>query len=204
MRAAKGVGDLLAGQKYSSDARLSVALAAATLPAVIAGFILKATGWHEHLRSVEVIAWTTLIFGLFLLGCDRLGSVSRKAADWSIRDAWILGSWQVLALIPGTSRSGIVISGARMLGYGRTDCARLAMLMSIPVIAASGSLLGAEAVVEASAAAVRDGAIAVCLAFLSALAALSIMMRLLRTVSYTPYVVYRIFLGAGLLWIVYA
>jgi undecaprenyl-diphosphatase len=115
-----------------------------------------------------------------------------------------MGLWQAVALIPGTSRSGATITGARFLGYGRQDAARIAMLMSIPTIIASGVLLGAEVIVTADTQAARDGAIAAVFAFFAALAALALMMRLLRTVSFTPYVVYRVMLGAVLLAIAYS
>ncbi|NBD30803.1 MAG: undecaprenyl-diphosphatase, partial [Alphaproteobacteria bacterium] len=122
----------------------------------------------------------------------------------TLRDAIIMGLWQALALIPGTSRSGITITAARRLGYGREDGAKLAMLMSIPVILASGVLLGAEVALTANAQAARDGAIAALLSFVAALAALSIMMRLLKSVSFTPYVIYRVILGIVLLVIAYS
>ena len=115
-----------------------------------------------------------------------------------------MGLWQAVALIPGTSRSGVTITGARRLGYTRHDAARLAMLMSIPTILAAGALEGAEVAGAADAALLRDGAIAAALAFGSALVALALMMRLLRSVSFTPYVVYRCVLGLGLLVWVYA
>jgi undecaprenyl-diphosphatase len=108
-----------------------------------------------------------------------------------------------VALIPGTSRSGIVITGARFLGFGRSDAARLSMLMSIPTLAASGVLIGAELIATGNGAALRDAAIAAGFAFLAGLAALTVMMRLLRTVSFTPYVVYRMALGVLLLGIAY-
>ena len=110
-----------------------------------------------------------------------------------------MGLWQAISLIPGTSRSGIAITGARTLGYGREDAARLSMLMSIPTILASGILLGAEVAIDADLAAARDSALAALLAFGSALLALSLMMRLLRSVSFTPYVIYRAILGVALL-----
>ena len=110
----------------------------------------------------------------------------------------------MIALIPGTSRSGITITGARQLGYTRTEGARIAMLMSIPTIIASGVLLGAEVAVEANTALMRDAAIAAVLALISALAALSLMMRLLRSVSFTPYVIYRVVLGVVLLIVAYS
>ncbi|NNL18019.1 MAG: undecaprenyl-diphosphatase, partial [Boseongicola sp.] len=110
---------------------------------------------------------------------------------------------QILALIPGTSRSGITITAARRLGYAREDAARLAMLMSVPTILASGVLLGAEVAFNLDSAAAQDAAIAAVFAFVLALAALALMMRLLRSVSFTPYVIYRIVLGLVLLWIAY-
>ena len=127
-----------------------------------------------------------------------------SAPDWSLRDALIMGLWQAIALIPGTSRSGATISGARALGYAREDAAKLAMLMSIPTIIASGVLLGAEVAMTANAALARDGAIAAVFAFGAALLALSLMMRLLKSISFTPYVIYRVILGVILLIIAYS
>ncbi|MCW8841892.1 MAG: undecaprenyl-diphosphatase, partial [Rhodobacteraceae bacterium] len=121
----------------------------------------------------------------------------------SVRDAIILGLWQMIALIPGTSRSGITITGARQLGYERSEAARIAMLMSIPTILASGALLGLEVAGNADMATARDGAIAAVFAFVAALLALGVMMRLLKSVSYTPYVIYRVILGCVLLVIAY-
>ena len=115
-----------------------------------------------------------------------------------------MGLAQILALIPGTSRSGITITAARRLGYARQDAARLAMLMSIPTILASGTLLGAEVAFTMDSAAAKDASIAAIFAFIMALAALALMMRLLRSVSFTPYVIYRVILGLVLLWIAYA
>ncbi|MEL7027495.1 MAG: undecaprenyl-diphosphate phosphatase, partial [Pseudomonadota bacterium] len=147
--------------------------------------------------------WTMIIFGIVLYWADQQTPKAKDASTWSLKDAAIMGLWQVLALIPGTSRSGITISGARHLGYDRQDAARLAMLMSIPTIIASGTLLGIEVAATADAAAARDGAIAAVLAFLAALAALWGMMSLLKRISFTPYVIYRIIFGAILLVIAY-
>ena len=143
------------------------------------------------------------MFGLALYWADQTGTRDKTSAQWTLKDAILMGLAQVLALIPGTSRSGITITAARRLGFARADAARLAMLMSIPTILASGALLGAEVVFTMDGAAARDAAIAAAFAFVMALAALALMMRLLRSVSYTPYVIYRVFLGLILLWIAY-
>ena len=100
--------------------------------------------------------------------------------------------------------SGITVSAARYLGYRRTDAARLSMLMSIPTILASGILLGAEVVGTADYTLLKNAAIGAVFAFVAALLALSLMMRLLKSVSFTPYVIYRVILGVILLWIAYS
>ena len=134
---------------------------------------------------------------------DRIGGEAKSGDAWTLKDALVMGLWQVLALVPGTSRSGITITAARQLGYRREEAARLAMLMSIPTILASGALLGGEVVATADAAAARDGAIAAAFSFLAALAALWGMMTLLKRISFTPYVIYRVILGGVLLAIAY-
>ena len=202
--AAAGVPRMARGQIDTQGAFLALCLVFATIPVVIAGVILKLTGLDEAMRSTALIGWTMLIFGLVLYWTDQTGPTTKDDAKWSLKDAWIMGLWQAVALMPGTSRSGITISAGRYLGYNRHGAARLAMLMSIPTIMASGVLLGAEVITSANAAIARDAAIAAVFAFIAALLALSLMMRLLRSVSFTPYVIYRVVLGVILLWIAYS
>jgi len=198
-----GLPRLLAGRIDTPGSRLAFLLGIATVPVVIFGLVLKLTGLDDAMRSTAVIGWTMLLFGLVLYWTDQRGAQVKQVGDWSLRDAIVMGLWQAIALIPGTSRSGATISGARALGYTREDGARIAMLMSIPTIIASGVLLGAEVVASADIAAARDGAIAAVFAFVSALLALSLMMRLLKSVSFTPYVIYRVILGVVLLAVAY-
>lgn len=201
--AALGSLRLLRGRVDTPGARLALGLIVATIPVVIFGLALKLTGLDDALRSITVIGWTMLIFGLVLYWADQTGPTVHDAQDWTLRHALTMGLWQALSLIPGTSRSGITITAARQLGYKREDGAKLAMLMSIPTIIASGTLLGIEVIATANAEVAKDGAIAAALAFLAALAALSLMMRLLRSISFTPYVIYRVVLGLILLWVAY-
>lgn len=200
----RGTLQLTRGRLASKDSYLALCLAVATVPVVVAGLALTVVGLDDAMRSAAVIGWATLIFGLVLWWADRTGAEARRAPDWTLRHALAMGLWQAVALIPGTSRSGITITGARALGYARHDAARLAMLMSIPTILAAGLVEGVEVAAAAELALLRDGAIAAAFAFASALAALAAMMRLLRSVSFTPYVIYRCVLGVGLLIWVYA
>lgn len=198
-----GLPRALTGNTDTAGSRLAMGLIVATIPTVVAGAVLHFTGLSGALRSTAVIGWTMLLFGLLLYFVDQKGPQEKNAADWGLRDALIMGLWQTLALVPGTSRSGITITGARQLGYVRAEGARIAMLMSIPTIIASGVLLGAEVAADANAQLARDGAIAAAFAFLSALLALSLMMRFLRSTTFTPYVIYRVLLGTVLLAIAY-
>ncbi|MEX0337665.1 MAG: undecaprenyl-diphosphate phosphatase [Arenibacterium sp.] len=202
--AVSGLPGAVRGKTDTPGAKLALGLLLATIPVIVAGALLHFTGMSEHLRSVAVIGWTMLIFGIVLYWADQKGRQEKTARDWGPADAIKLGLWQAVSLIPGTSRSGITITGARSMGYTREDAARIAMLMSIPKILASGILLGTNVAVQADSALMRDAAIAAGMAFIAALFALAFMMRLLRSVSFTPYVIYRIILGVILLAYAYA
>ncbi|NYS25547.1 undecaprenyl-diphosphate phosphatase [Rhodobacteraceae bacterium 2376] len=202
--AVRGVPRMLRGQIDTQGAWLALCLTIATIPVVIAGLIFHLLGIMEMLRSVAVIGWAMIIFGIVLYLTDRFGTTTRNAEDWSLKHALYVGLWQAVALIPGTSRSGITISGLRAMGYNRHGAAKVAMLMSIPTIIASGGLMGIDVVRMADWQAARDGAIAAFIAFFAAWAALVFMMKLLRTVSFTPYVIYRLILGSVLLVIAYS
>ncbi|MEP2891841.1 undecaprenyl-diphosphate phosphatase [Tateyamaria sp.] len=194
-----GIGRLVRGRVDTPGALLALCLIVATIPAVIVGFAIKVTGLDEAMRSVAVIGWTMLIFGLVLFWADKTGNTKRVAESWTLKHAIYMGLAQCLALIPGTSRSGITITAARQLGYGRESAAKLSMLMSIPVITASGALLSLDVLEQANWALARDAGIAAAFAFVAALGALVLMMRLLRSISFTPYVIYRVIFGIGLL-----
>lgn len=199
-----GTTRLMRGRVDTPGAFLALCLIMSTIPVVLTGAAIKISGLDELMRSVTVIGWTMLGFGLVLYWADRSGGTTREASEWTLKDAFLMGLAQILALIPGTSRSGITITAARKLGYAREDAAKLAMLMSIPTIVASGMLLGLDVVQEANWAIARDGLIAAAFAFVTALLALTVMMRLLRSTSFTPYVIYRIILGIGLLIFAYS
>ena len=192
---------LLRGKLDTQGAFLALCLLISTIPVIIAGLILELTGLSDAMRGITVIGWTMLIFGIVLYWADQKGPVTREAESWTMKHALIMGLWQCLALIPGTSRSGITITGARMLGYKRTDAARLSMLMSIPTIIASAVLLSRDVI--GTPGVLADIIIVAGMSFMAAMVALILMMKLLQSVSYTPYVVYRVILGVVLLWIAY-
>lgn len=194
---------LLRGKIDTKGAFLALCLLIATVPVIVVGLILKVTGLSDAMRGIAVIGWAMIIFGILLYWADQNRPTEKTAAGWTLKDAAKMGMWQAVALIPGTSRSGITITAGRMLGYTRTDAARLSMLMSIPTIIASATLLGLDVAGSGDTGAMRDIGIVVGMSFAAALLALTLMMRLLRSVSFTPYVIYRIGLGVVLLWIAY-
>ena len=183
---------------FNAGARLALHVLVATLPVVAAGAVLHEVGM-ELFRSVEVIAWATLGFGILLWIADRTGGQRRGVADLSFAGAFAIGLAQVLALIPGTSRSGITMTAGRLLGMRRFAAARFSLLMSIPTILAAGALAGADLYAAGDMALLAAG-----LAFAAALAAIAAMMRWLKTASFTPFVIYRVILGVGLLAWIYA
>ncbi len=177
---------------------LLVLIVIGTIPIIFAGFALKTIG-TEGLRSAKVIGWTTLLFGLLLYAADRIGKRRRTIADMSYGAALVIGLAQVLALVPGTSRSGITMTAARLLGYRRDESARFSMLLSIPTILAAGGLLALDLIEARQAELGLDVLLAVLLSFLSAWLAIAWLMRWLQRASFAPFVIYRVILGVALL-----
>ncbi|MDP2085780.1 MAG: undecaprenyl-diphosphate phosphatase [Gemmobacter sp.] len=199
-RAFVGLGQILRGHLATSEAFLALCLLIATVPALVVGAVLAATGWVDALRNPVVIGVTMIVFGVWLWWAHRTSPELRAAREWRLRDAVRMGLWQSVALVPGVSRSGITITEARRLGFDRHSAAKLSMLMSVPITLATGGVLALKAAQQGiSAALLGDIALGAVLAFGAAWAALSLMMRFLDRVSFTPYVVYRLALGVVLL-----
>lgn len=183
--------------------RLILLLFLATLPILVVGYVVK--DWLPLLKGdLALIGWTTLGFGILLWIADRSGMTVRAMEHLGAKDAVILGCAQVLALVPGTSRSGITMTAARAIGMERSDAARISLLMSIPTILAAGLFAGLELREIESATLGGDAILAGGLAFLSALIAIAVMMAWLKRASFLPFVVYRILLGGLLLFLVYS
>jgi len=185
----------------TADQRLSVAIAVGTVPAVIAGGLGSGL-IEDHLGEPWMIALQLIFFGALLLYADRLPQ--RKSLDGStIRDGWYIGLSQVLALAPGTSRSGITITAARYLGLDRDAAARFSFLLLIPIVAGATIFKAAEAIAEGLPAGVAGpmivGTIA---AAVSGYLAIAFLLRLVRTVSYAPFVYYRYAAGIAILLII--
>lgn len=183
-------------------AHLAAQVVLGTLPVIAAGYALNHY-MPDGIRGLTVVAWATLGFGIVLYIADRVGMTIRRIEHLGYGDAFFIGLAQVLALIPGTSRSGITMSAARILGFERADAARFSMLLSIPAILGAGTLKGVELAESGNADLTAAAIFAAGLAFLAAIFSIAFLMAWLRRSSFTPFVIYRVLLGGILLALVY-
>jgi len=183
-------------------ARLAGHVIIATIPVVAVGFVAR-DYIAIYLRDVEIIAWATIVFGLLLWIADYLGMTMRRVEHLNNGHVLFIGLAQVLALVPGCSRSGITMTAGRLLGMERTEAARFSMLLSIPVILGAGVLAGAELTLSGNVQLGQETLLSAGLAFVTGLMAIAIMMNWLRRARYTPFVLYRLALGGVLLYWIY-
>jgi undecaprenyl-diphosphatase len=174
-----------------------------SLPPVIVAGGLLAYFAPDFFRSPLIVAWTMLGFGVLLWLADRVGMTVRRVEHMTVASAFFIGMAQILALVPGTSRSGITMTAARFLGFERGAAARFSMLMSIPVIVAAAAVAGWNLAQSGEPVVNGDAGLAAGLAFVTALLSIAILMLMLKRISFTPFVVYRLFLGIVLLVLYY-
>ena len=198
-----GLLDMARG-RANAWGRLALLLILGTIPAVVAGVILDKLGFMDLVRHMPVIvAWNAIIFGILLYVCDRFGLSERRMSDMTWVPALIIGLAQAVAIIPGVSRSGITMTAARALGFERPEAARFAFLLGIPAIAGAGVLKLGEA--AHSGATISFGMIlTMILTFFVALGTITVLMKLVRHMSFLPFAVYRVALGVILLVVLYS
>ena len=176
---------------------LAWAVIIATLPAGVCGYALNHFG-VEAVRSPMVIATATLVFGLFLGWADWRGRQDRNETQLRWRDVWLIGLAQALALIPGTSRSGVTMSAAMALGLTRAGAARFSFLLSIPIIAAAGSLKGREAFQAGEMTDWFGLGLGVLVSGVSAYICIHYFLKLIPRIGLMPFVVYRVILALAI------
>ena len=173
-------------------------LLAATLPIVICGAALKYYG-TEWLRNTKLIGWNILCYGILLWIMDTFSVTVRKIKNLEIKDALLIGLAQCLALLPGTSRSGITITMCRFLGMERREAAKFSMLLSIPAILAAGILAGYQLWQSGNMQQITDAYSAIGYSFIFSMAAIFVLMQWLKKWSFLPFAIYRVLLGGILL-----
>lgn len=180
------------------ERRLFWGILIGTIPAVAFGLFLATQGYLEGFRSTDLVAINLIVYGLLLGAADRWGKHDKGYDDMTVRDALLVGLAQALALIPGTSRSGVTMTAARFLGYNRVDAARFSFLLSIPAVAGAGVLIVPE-LIEAGGDRLGAAIVTGAMTFVAALVTMAFLMRFLRSASMLVFVIYRVALGATLL-----
>lgn len=191
-----------AGRQADDHTRLAWQIIVATIPAGLAGLIFK-DFIEENLRSTFVVALTTIIFGLLLWVSDRRAAKAvRSLAELTLAGALIIGIAQALALVPGTSRSGITITAALFLGFSREHAARFSFLMAIPIIVLGAGLMTLD-LLEQSQVDWSALIIGATISAISAYACIYYFLSFINRLGMLPFVIYRLVLGAVLLGLIY-
>jgi len=190
-------------RKLNRNSALALNLIIASPPALALGFFLSKFGYDVLLRSPLIIAFTTIFFGVLLWVSDIKGREEKTTEELTWKGATLMGCAQALALIPGTSRSGITMTAARFMNMTRVESARFSMLMSLPIIGASGLYALLKLMTEPSGTAgLYDGILVAVLSFIAAYGCIALFMKWVSKIGFFPFMVYRLLLGAGLLiWV---
>ena len=175
----------------------------ATIPAIIVGFFIYDL-INIFFRNIEVMAISSIVFALILFIADKAKIDEKK--NWrniSFKESFLIGLWQVLAFIPGASRAGVTITGARFLNFNRSDATKFSMLLSIPIILASLSMSLLDYYIEDKPILnFYPSLFATFIAFITALISITVMMKLIKVTNFNIFIIYRIFLGILILFIV--
>jgi undecaprenyl-diphosphatase len=191
---------VLKGDLDSDYARLAAGIAIATVPAVIAGLVFA--DWIEtHLRDPAVVVVTLAGYGILMALADRFGRQSREFSTVRVRDAFAIGCAQALALVPGTSRSGVTMTAALSLGLKRQDAARFSFLLSVPVILMASIYKGAVLLLGDDVIEFRALTVAAVIAAIVAYLTIEFFMRVVPRIGLLPFAIYRLLLAGVILYV---
>ena len=174
-----------------------------SIPLITVGYIIYATEFIYLLRNIEIIAWTTLIFGIILYLADRNRLDKKITSDLNLKTILYIGLFQILALIPGVSRAGITITAARIFKFNRVDSVKISFLLSIPALAGA-SILGLKDIFEKSIQFNYLVLIAISLAFILSLITIKFFLSFINKFSLNIFVFYRIIIAVILFIIIYS
>ncbi|MCV2883341.1 undecaprenyl-diphosphate phosphatase [Aestuariibacter sp. AA17] len=189
-------------KQQTDDSKLAWWVILATIPAIVMGFLFKSY-IEVYARSALVIACTTIGFGLLLWYADATAKLRKNVYEITWKSALIIGLAQVLAMIPGTSRSGITMTAGLMLGLNRESAARFSFLLSIPVILGAGVLITYDLVQSPTDVDWNVLIYGAVLSFFSAYLCIYLFLNWISRIGMLPFVIYRLLLGAIILGIIY-
>ncbi len=196
-----GGARLLGGKADSPESRMAMYLVIGTVPAAVAGLLL--VDWIEaNLRDPLVVVYTLAGYGVLMVLADRFGRRQRVIASVGMKDAVIIGISQALALVPGTSRSGITITAAMILGFQRQDAARFSFLLSAPVILLATGYEVSLLITEGTQIAWEQLAIGASISAVVAYLSIDFFMRFVNFIGLLPFTLYRLGLAGVVLYAV--
>ena len=185
-----------------NNKRLLGLIIVGSIPLMIFGYILHSSDLIYFVRNVEIIAWTTLFFGLILYFSDQSKTKKNISKNLNFKSIIFIGIFQILALIPGVSRAGITITAARFLNFNRVDSTKISFLLSIPALIGASSL-GITDAFKQTLEINYLSIIAIILSFLFSFITVKYFLKYVNNFSLNIFVIYRVFLGIILLLIIY-
>ena len=187
---------------FFQNKNLALLIVLGSIPLIIFGFLLHFSNFIYLLRNLKIIAWTTLIFGIILFFVDKFKVEKKFDIDLNIKNILIIGMFQILALVPGVSRSGIVITAGRFLNFDRYDSSKISFYLSIPALAGA-SILGLKNAFNQNIEFNFLIIFAVICSFIISYFTIKYFLIFVKNFSLNVFVFYRIFLAFVLFVIVY-
>ena len=187
---------------FTKNKNLFYKIVLGSLPLIIIGYLVYTYNLIDYFRNVKVIALATLFFGILLYIADKNKFLKKIDTDFNIKSVLIIGFFQILALIPGVSRAGITITAGRILGFDRSDSAKISFYLSIPALIGA-SALGIKDLFNKNIDFNALVLLGIFLSFIFSLLTIKIFLRFIRNFSLNIFVVYRLFLAAVLFYIIY-
>ena len=185
-----------------NNKRLLSLIILGSIPLIIVGYILYSTGIIHELRNIKIIAWTTLIFGVFLFIADKNRFDKKISSNLNLQSILFISLFQILSLVPGVSRAGITITAARILKFNRVDSSKISFLLSIPALGGA-SFLGLKDVVDQSIEFNYLVIIAIISSFIFSFITVKFFLIYINKFSMNAFVIYRILIALILFSIVY-
>ncbi len=191
---------LTTGRMDTPGSRMALGIALGTIPAATAG--LLAADWIEaNLRSPSVIVFTLAGYAVLMVIADRYGKSERNVTDVTLKDAFLIGCAQALALVPGTSRSGVTITAGRFLGFARQDAARFSFLLSVPVIFLASAYESLNLLMSGEVVPWAQFATGIAVSAIVAYLSIEFFMRFVNKIGLLPFAIYRLLLAGLLLYL---
>tara|TARA_B100000963_G_scaffold317360_1_gene297760 strand:+ start:11549 stop:12307 length:759 start_codon:yes stop_codon:yes gene_type:complete len=178
---------------------LFLKIAVSSIPIMVVGYLLVKFDMIDNLRNLKIIGWTTLIFGVLLYISDQFRIDKKLDKSFTLKSAIFIGFFQILALIPGVSRSGITITAARMLNFDRFDSAKISFLLSIPTLAAVSFFGIRNLMVNDNINLTSISILSIILSFIFSYMTIKFFLQYIRRFNLNIFVYYRVILGVLLL-----